>query len=224
MNRRRGRPVVSEERPGDSGGPLAALRVSAPGNSARSALGSAQPARRGRYAEARAGRPAGEGQGAPWLLAPDAEAPPAGAGAAAPGDSLRGPLLSSPPRSARPARSVFQPQLRVPPPISPLLPYLRPLPPAIFPPWGRGRGRPEVRRWRAGSAATRPSAAPPQRASDSAPAAVEERGLGGRRVPMGDGVAVEEARPAPDDERDESLSRRGGCPPSGGRKRPNSAA
>lgn len=68
MNRRRGRPVVSEERPGDSGGPLAALRVSAPGNSARSALGECAA---GQEREVRrgSGRPAC-GRGSRSALAP----------------------------------------------------------------------------------------------------------------------------------------------------------
>lgn len=78
--------------------------------------------------------------------------------------------------------------------------YLWPLPLGRFPPWGRGCGRPEVRRWRAGSAATCPLAAPPEPISDSA-TAVEERRLGGRWAPMGLGVAVKGPRPAGEDGR-----------------------
>lgn len=123
--------------------------------------GRAAPARRGRDAKARAGRRAGEGQGAPGLPAPVTH--------------CRGPVLTSPPPPhGRPAPRgpPSSPQPRGPSPGSPLPPYRWPLPLGIFPPRGGGCGRPEVRRWRAGSAATCTSAAPPRRAGDSAPAAV----------------------------------------------------
>lgn len=135
------------------------------------------------------------------------------------------PLLKSPPGSAAPLGSCLPaPGPRFLSLSRPSSPYLWPLLPGNFPPWGRGCGRPEVRRWQAGSAATRPSAAPPRRASDSASVAVEEHPLGGRRVPTQCGVAAEEPRPALEDGRGEALCHRGCSPPARARKRPCSSA